>query len=146
MNRIRELRLKRKLTLDDVEKMTGINCGTFNNYESEKTHPKETVWLKLAQFFRVSVPYIKGKDREAVETLKELNMKEATNKKTYRKTNGEYLEIVPLYVDTELFYGILNLNKQEVVEAFTSLKAAENVCQRYESVKLGIYLMEKNNG
>ncbi|WEV39258.1 hypothetical protein OZX58_03205 [Lactobacillus sp. ESL0680] len=73
-------------------------------------------------------------------------MQEATEKNIYRNINGEYLEIVPLYVDTELFYGILNLNKQEVIATFANLKSVQSVCERYEPVKLGIYLMEKNNG
>ena len=60
MNRLRELREAKKYTLDDIEKKTGINRGTYNNYESGKTSPKEPTWQALAKFFNVSVDYLKG--------------------------------------------------------------------------------------
>ena len=60
MNRLKELREAKKYTLDDIEKKTGINRGTYNNYESGKTSPKEPTWQALANFFNVSVPYLKG--------------------------------------------------------------------------------------
>lgn len=60
MNRLRELREAKKYTLDDIEKKTGINRGTYNNYESGKTSPKEPTWQALANFFNVSVDYLKG--------------------------------------------------------------------------------------
>lgn len=60
MNRLRELRTRKKLTLDDIEEKTGIKRGTYNNYESGKTEPKQLIWQKLANFFNVSVPYLKG--------------------------------------------------------------------------------------
>ena len=60
MNRLRELREAKKYTLDDIERKTGINRGTYNNYESGKTNPKEPTWQALADFFNVSVDYLKG--------------------------------------------------------------------------------------
>lgn len=60
MNRLRELREAKKYTLDDIERKTGINRGTYNNYESGKTNPKEPTWQALANFFNVSVDYLKG--------------------------------------------------------------------------------------
>ena len=56
-NRLKELRIKRKLTLDDIETKTGIKRGTYSNYENSKTEPKLEVWQELARFFNVSVPY-----------------------------------------------------------------------------------------
>ena len=60
MNRLRELRKKNKYTLDDIESRTGIKRGTYNNYESGKTNPKSETCQKLADFYGVTVPYIKG--------------------------------------------------------------------------------------
>ena len=57
MNRLKEIRIKKKLTLDDIEAKTGIKRGTYSNYENSKTEPKLEVWQKLADFFKVSVPY-----------------------------------------------------------------------------------------
>lgn len=37
MSRLYELRIQRKLTLDDIERKTGIKRGTYSNYENNKT-------------------------------------------------------------------------------------------------------------
>lgn len=59
-NRLKELREEKGLTLDDIENVTGIKRGTFNNYENGKTEPRLETWLKLANFFNVPVPYLQG--------------------------------------------------------------------------------------
>lgn len=59
-NRLKELRKEKQLTLDDIQEKTGINRGTYNNYESGKTEPKLDTWMKLADFFNVSVEYLQG--------------------------------------------------------------------------------------
>lgn len=75
MNRLKELRNKRKLTLDDIEEKTGIKRGTYSNYENGQTEPKMETWNRLADFFGVSVPYIQGGlDTKYLEKLIELLM------------------------------------------------------------------------
>lgn len=61
MNRLRELRKEQGLTLDEIQSKTGINRGTYNNYESGKTEPNQKTWQVLADFFDVSIPYLQGK-------------------------------------------------------------------------------------
>lgn len=74
-NRLKELRNQRKLTLDDIEEKTGIKRGTYSNYENGKTEPKMETWQKLADYYGVSVPYIKGElDTEHLEKMVELLM------------------------------------------------------------------------
>ncbi len=60
MNRLRELRKAQGLTLDDVENITGIKRGTFNNYENGKTEPKLDTWQKLAEALNVTPQYLVG--------------------------------------------------------------------------------------
>lgn len=60
MNNLRKLRKQRKLTLDDIQKQTQINRGTYNNYENGTTEPKPETWQALANFFNVSVEYLQG--------------------------------------------------------------------------------------
>ena len=43
-NRLKELRKKNHYTLDDIERLTGINRGTYSNYENEHTEPKFVTW------------------------------------------------------------------------------------------------------
>ena len=59
-NRLRKLRKEKQLTLDDIQEKTGIKRGTFNNYKNGKTEPKLDTWMKLADFFNVSVEYLQG--------------------------------------------------------------------------------------
>ncbi|KGG53942.1 helix-turn-helix transcriptional regulator [Lactobacillus sp. wkB10] len=72
MNRLKELRNQRKLTLDDIEEKTGIKRGTYSNYENGKTEPKLKVWQKLADFFNVSVTYLQGFETQVPNRLREL--------------------------------------------------------------------------
>lgn len=60
MNRLKELRNQKGLTLDDIEAQTGIKRGTYSNYENSKTEPKLATWQKLADFFEVPVTYLQG--------------------------------------------------------------------------------------
>lgn len=60
MNRLKELREKKGLTLDDIEIKTGIKRATFSRYENEKSEPKLATWQKLADFFDVDVGYLQG--------------------------------------------------------------------------------------
>lgn len=84
-NRLKELREEKGLTLDDIENITGIKRGTFNNYENGKTEPKLDTWGKLAVFFDVPVSYLMGitkdKDDYGIEVKK------------YSGTKGDYFEL-----------------------------------------------------
>lgn len=62
MNRLKELRNQKGLTLDDIEAQTGIKRGTYSNYENSKTEPKLATWQKLADFFEIPVTYLQGFD------------------------------------------------------------------------------------
>ena len=59
-NRLKELRINHNYTLDDIEKLTGIKRGTYNNYENGNTEPKLKTWKKLANFYGVDVMYLQG--------------------------------------------------------------------------------------
>lgn len=61
MNRLKELRKEKGLTLGEIQSKTGINRGTYNDYENGTTEPKLETWQALADYFNVSVPYLQGK-------------------------------------------------------------------------------------
>ena len=70
MNRLKELRKEKGLTLDEIQSEIGINRGTYNNYENGKTEPKPENGQALADYFNVSVPYLQGKiSYEALDPL-----------------------------------------------------------------------------
>lgn len=60
MNRIKELRKKNHLTLKDMGSKLNMLDSTLSQYENEKRTPNEATWQALADFFNVSVPYLKG--------------------------------------------------------------------------------------
>ena len=60
MNRLKELRQKNNLTLRELSQKVGMPNNTISQYENEKREPKDPTWQALANFFNVSVPYLKG--------------------------------------------------------------------------------------
>lgn len=60
MNRIKELREKNNLTLRGLGKEINMSSSRISQYETGKREPKLETWQALADFFNVSVPYLKG--------------------------------------------------------------------------------------
>lgn len=60
MNRLKELRLERGLTLKYVELDTGISDVNLSRYERGIQQPKLETWEKLAQYFNVTPQYLVG--------------------------------------------------------------------------------------
>lgn len=60
MNRIKELRKLKKISQKDLVSNLGITQQALSNYEKEKRVPDQETWEALANFFNVSVPYLKG--------------------------------------------------------------------------------------
>lgn len=60
MNRIKEVRKKKGLSLQQVADAVGLGNNTISRYETGKREPKLETWKKLADFFNVSVPYLQG--------------------------------------------------------------------------------------
>ncbi|WP_279080856.1 helix-turn-helix transcriptional regulator [Lactobacillus apis] len=90
-NRLKELRQKKHLTLDDIETKTGIKRGTYSNYENGNTEPKLEVWQELAHFFSVSVPYLQGFDEYKSNRLKELRDKKGMSQSQFVQAFNELL-------------------------------------------------------
>lgn len=70
MNRLKELRQKNHLTLEKLGQKVNIPKNTLSRYESGKREPKIETWKKLADYFNVSVPYIRGEiDTELIAKI-----------------------------------------------------------------------------
>lgn len=70
-NRIAELRKEKGLTLQQVADAIGVGNNTISRYETGKREPKLETWLKLADFFGVSVSYLQGisNNRITIQTV-----------------------------------------------------------------------------
>ena len=90
-NRIKELRQKNCLTLEKMGEKVGIAKNTLSRYESGKREPKLEVWQKLADFFKVSVPYLQGLDEHTSNRLKELRDKKGISQSQFVQAFNELL-------------------------------------------------------
>lgn len=66
MNRIKELRKARGLSQIELANKVHASNQAISAYESGTREPKESMWQALANFFNVSVPYLKGTDDKTV--------------------------------------------------------------------------------
>lgn len=66
--RLRELREKRGLTLDQVAAALGLRNQYVSNYELGKRRPDYDTLSKFADFYHVSTDYLLGHDKTAPET------------------------------------------------------------------------------
>ena len=62
MNRIKELRIKKNLTQEDVAKVIEVSARAIGLYESNKRDIPLSKVIKLADYFNVSVDYLLCKD------------------------------------------------------------------------------------
>lgn len=60
MNRIKILRLVNNKTQKDLAKYLNVSEQAIAYYEQGKRKPKIETWQKLANYFNVSVPYLRG--------------------------------------------------------------------------------------
>lgn len=112
-NRIKELRQKNNLTLKELGEKLGMANNTVSQYETGKREPKLATWQKLANFFKVSVPYIQGIEPDYTvstdDTKKVIN--QALNNSYFDKTNTWYIEGTRKAVINFSEHDNLNLSK-----------------------------------
>lgn len=129
VNRLRELRKKKKYTLDDIEAKTGVKRGTYNNYESGKTEPKPSTWEALANFFNVSVPYLKGYGYSKKYIYKCLDdaYKENWKDPTGQITGGGFRNTVDAYLKQAKIKKPSNIDNQFWKDHFNFIFDSPNI-------------------
>lgn len=55
MHRLRSLRLKQKLTLRDLERLSGVDYSSISKIETGAVQPKLSTILKLAKALNISL-------------------------------------------------------------------------------------------
>ena len=89
-NRIKKLRQLKKVSQGNLAKVTGLTNQAISQYENGKRNPNEKIWQQLAEYFDVSVPYIKGEiDTEYVGKIIKTIYLVACNKKITILTKKE---------------------------------------------------------
>lgn len=71
MNRLKELRLNNNKTQKDIADYVGLTKQAISAYESGFRTPKPETWRALADYFDVSVPYLRGATTYEILDLRE---------------------------------------------------------------------------
>lgn len=74
-NKIAELRKSKKLTIQQVADGIGVSNGTISRYEQGIREPKLETWIRLADFFNVSVSYLQGVSNDEPNKPKNIDLK-----------------------------------------------------------------------
>lgn len=59
--RLKELRLEKRMTQSDVGKILNVSGNTIYSWEHDKQEPSMSTLLKLCEIFNVSLDYLFGK-------------------------------------------------------------------------------------
>lgn len=61
--KLKELRLKSKLTQQEISNQLGINRVNYSRYENNQIEPDIKTLIQLAKYFHVSVDYLIGNEQ-----------------------------------------------------------------------------------
>lgn len=65
-DRLKELRFKKGLSMDEMAKIIGVSSSSvISRYENKQTKPKEKNIIKYADYFNVSVDWLKYGDKKS---------------------------------------------------------------------------------
>jgi len=92
MNRIKDLRTDIDMTQEELAQIINVTRATLSDYEVEKTEPKKDIWIKLAEYFNVSVDYLIG----ATNNPKREDFTNGLTEREIRKLS-EYKEMLIAY-------------------------------------------------
>lgn len=142
MNRIKELRQQKKLSLaklsDQLNKNYNlkISAPSLMRYENNETEPKLETWQKMADFFNVPIPFLQG------ITASKDTFEDLTSKHPNRTSFHPYdFDVANAFIND----GILTLNLDEVLERNDKLnkKASDLILQLAKKVEEGYYSPEQ---
>lgn len=97
MNRIKELRIEKRLFQSDVAKYIGKSERIVGFYETGERDPNTDTLLKLSELFDVSVDYLLGKTdvkNSKVVSLDDIDIAFASGIKGLNKENQETLKSI----------------------------------------------------
>ena len=60
MNRLRQVRKQKEITIKEVAEDTGISENLIGKYEREEREPRRETLIKLADYYCVPVAYLMG--------------------------------------------------------------------------------------
>lgn len=97
-SRIRELRLERKMTGDELGKVLGISKSTISLYEHNKSTPDDAIKKKICSYFDVSFDWLMG-----ITTSRTTIIPKRTGKGVPIPVLGRVVAGIPLEAVEEIF-------------------------------------------
>lgn len=130
MNRIKELREKNGMSIDQLskklkEKGVSISPASISKYEREERNPKIDKWIQLADFFDVSVPYLQG-------------INKFKNDKTVQQHLDKFREAHGIPLNKETSKLIRELQNTSGDRAINDLEKLNNVFESIDSSIINI--------
>lgn len=120
MNRIKELRKRKNMTVAELAKELGISQSMLTNYENGNGIPRDTtIWKRLAEIFEVSESHVMGMTTD-VEQLYQKNKKPDNQEFVKRIIQEAIKSPVSVKVDTEEEFLLLTyisyLDDEDIAE------------------------------
>ncbi|MGO5333368.1 helix-turn-helix domain-containing protein [Enterococcus cecorum] len=150
MNRIKELRKNKGVTVKELSEIIGISQSMLSNYENGNSKPRnQDTWDKLSDYFNVSKAYIMGLSdyktsvASSAQTLKKFVEKGVS----YPKANSLIAEFLGEKMIFE-FQEIMNLDSQDpeyTDKYFMIMEALEALYGADDESKLLIYFCFLDN-
>ncbi len=125
-NRIKELRLKKGLTLRQLGSIVGLAPNTISQYETGARVPKFEIWSRLADVFDVSIAYLKGSgdntNKFQFNSSEELDLDKFTDFK-FRNSHLDKIDFESIPDNTQKAIGNIlrsfELDILNILEGFT---------------------------
>ena len=150
-NRLKELRDKKGISQNQFvqafnellisKKMKPITIPTYSRWENSLNSPTEKVWQQLADYYEVSVPYLKGEiDTEYLEKLIELLMLLSFPKIIISYGDTDIDDNTKPFISVEIMSQICKLLGYDSKDEF--LKIYKNVMKLVDDTETVEYLQE----
>ena len=145
MNKIKELRKEKNITVAELAKELGISQSMLTNYENGNGTPRdESIWEKLSQIFGVSKSHVMGltTDIETANKTKQLKVVVDTSQPISIQTKTEGIQVsqlsgidrVAAFLDVLIKLDLIDSeDMEEVSEFLDKLLAQEKYEGRRES-------------
>ncbi len=122
VNRIRELRAEKNITQAQLAYEIGMTGQAVYYYELGKREPKLSTWIKLADYFGVSVGYLQGIEDKYTGVMTDSERQVRRNKikesmaKTLRRAWAEDEPWEEVYADFKRQWNLLELEFQKITQ------------------------------
>ena len=128
---IKDLRVQKGLTTDEVALEVGVSGGAYRNYERGERTPDFVKLVKLADFYGVSVDYLLGREEapDPIEQLATLSSMEVTEQVLLEK----YLELPKASRKI-----VINFMKSAIAEAEARKGQEKPSIQLHEGQRLAV--------